>query len=150
MTAPDERPAGARLGRLAIQFGKFGIVGVIGFGVDVAVLLVVLTGFGLEARGETGLLVARVPSFLAAATVTWALNRAFTFRAADTGRPERQWAKFIAANSVGGLVNYGAYSLCVIQVALFAEHPELAVAIGSLAGMVFNFTASKYVVFRGA
>ncbi|MGQ9366831.1 GtrA family protein [Azospirillum sp. ST 5-10] len=142
--------SGGRLPRLARQVGAFGAVGVAGLLVDVAALYALLHGLGLEAMGQAGFLAARVPSFFAAATATWALNRAFTFRNA---RPEplwRQWAKFIAANSVGGVLNYMAYAGCIAYGAPFIAHPELAVAAGSLAGMVFNFTASKFLVFREA
>ncbi|WP_051341491.1 GtrA family protein [Azospirillum halopraeferens] len=150
MTGPLARLSNARAGRLARQFGAFGVVGVIGLAVDVAVLYAVLHGLALHAYGDAGFLAARVPSFFAAATATWALNRAFTFRTARRDPLHRQWAKFIAANSVGGVVNYAAYAGCIAYGALFTAHPALAVAVGSLAGMLFNFTASKLLVFREA
>lgn len=136
---------------LAVQFGKFGLVGIAGLAVDTAVLYGLLYGAGLERVAEGGFLLARVPSFLAAATATWALNRIFTFRHADHGRSLiRQWAAFVAANSVGGVVNYGAYAGCIAVGEPFLTHPVLAVAVGSLAGMFFNFAASKKLVFKGA
>jgi len=143
------RLLGARLGGLAYQFGKFGLVGVVGMLVDSAVLYALLFGAGLETHEEWGFLVARIPSFLAAATATWVLNRSFTFRGAHDEPLHRQWAKFIAANSVGGVVNYIAYAGCIAFDEPFTTHPILAVAVGSLAGMVFNFTASKKMVFKG-
>ncbi len=99
MTGPVRTALDSPLGRLAVQFGKFGVVGVIGLVVDTAVLYAGLA-LGLE------FFAARVPSFFAAATATWALNRAFTFKGATTGPLHRQWAKFIAANAFGGVVNY--------------------------------------------
>lgn len=137
-------------GRLVRQVGAFGVVGVVGLAVDVAVLYAALHGLGLDAHGDAGFLAARVPSFLAAVTTTWALNRAFTFRTARHEPLHRQWAKFFAANSIGGVVNYAAYAGCIAYGAAFTAHPVLAVAVGSLAGMVFNFTASKFLVFREA
>ncbi len=133
-----------RLGRLAWQFGKFGIVGVIGFGVDTAVVYLLVFGVGLE------FFAARVPAFFAAATATFALNRAFTFRGAVDEPLHRQWAKFIAANAFGGAVNYGVSVGLEAAIPVVEAHPILAVAAGSIAGMFLNFAASKHLVFKGA
>lgn len=134
----------SRLGRLGIQFAKFGIVGVVGLAVDTAVLYAGLA-LGLE------FFAARVPSFFAAATATWILNRSFTFKGAvRDGSVFRQWAKFIAANAIGGVVNYGVSVGLEAGVEVVAAHPFLAVAAGSIAGMFFNFAASKHLVFKGA
>lgn len=135
----DSRP-----GRLAVQFGKFGMVGVAGLVVDTVVLYALLWT-GLE------FFAARIPSFLAAATATWALNRAFTFRHHRDDTPlHRQWATFVAANAFGGVVNYAVSVALEAGVPLVEAYPVLAVAAGSLSGMVFNFAASKRLVFKGA
>ncbi len=131
------------LGRLAVQFGKFGAVGVVGLLVDTAALYAGLA-VGLE------FFAARIPSFFAAATATWILNRAFTFKGAAGEPLHRQWAKFIAANAIGGVVNYGVSVGLEAGVDVVAAHPFLAVAAGSIAGMFFNFAASKHLVFKGA
>ncbi|PWC37065.1 GtrA family protein [Azospirillum sp. TSO22-1] len=133
----------SRLGRLGVQFGKFGMVGVVGLVVDTAVLYLGLWA-GLE------FFAARIPSFFAAATTTWALNRAFTFRHADHAPLHRQWAAFIAANAVGGVVNYTVSVVLEAGVDVFDAYPFLAVAAGAIAGMFFNFAASKRLVFKGA
>lgn len=143
MIALAARALGSRPGRLVVQFGKFGLVGAVGFVVDAAVLYLGL-GLGLE------FFVARVPSFLAAATTTWALNRAFTFRRADHAPLHRQWAAFVAANAVGGAVNYAVSVALEAGVPVVEAHPVLAVAAGSIAGLFFNFAASKRLVFKGA
>ena len=140
--AAAKRLASTRLGRRAVQFGKFGLVGVVGLVVDIAVLYAAMSGAGL------GPYSGRVVSFLAAATTTWALNRRFTFRGEHDGTLLRQWAAFIAANSVGGAINYFTYAALIAGSALVAAHPFLGVAAGSVAGMFFNFAASKKLVFR--
>ncbi|MBP2293144.1 GtrA family protein [Azospirillum rugosum] len=134
----------SRLGRLACQFGKFGIVGVIGLAVDTAVVYALVFGAGLE------FFAARVPAFLAAASTTFALNRAFTFRGAGDDPLHRQWAKFVAANAVGGVVNYAVSVGLESTLPVVQAHPFLAVAAGSVAGMFLNFAASKHLVFKGA
>lgn len=133
----------ADLRRLVAQFGVFGTVGVAGLVVDMAALRLCLALGGLDPY------TARILSFLAAATTTWALNRRFTFHAAPKTNPLRQWAAFIAANSVGGAVNYAVYAGLVSYVAVVARVPELGVAAGSVAGMFLNFAASKRLIFRG-
>jgi len=143
MIAVAARALDSRLGRLAVQFVKFGLVGVVGMVVDTIVLYLGLWA-GLE------FFAARVPSYFAAATTTWALNRAFTFRNADHAPLHRQWAAFVAANAVGGGVNYAVSVVLEATIALVAAYPVLAVAAGALSGMVFNFAASKRLVFRGA
>ena len=136
-----DRLTGGRFGALPGQFLKFGMVGVVGLVVDTSVLYLLMFGVGIGPYGG------RVPSFLAAATATWALNRNFTFRGQHTGPIHRQWAKFLATNAIGGLVNYTVFAALIASGEPFARHPVLAVAAGSIAGMFFNFTAAKTMVF---
>ncbi len=142
LSAVVERLSRTRLGRLALQFSKFGMVGIVGFAVDVAVLYLLLATTDLGRYGS------RVLSFLSASTTTWTLNRNFTFRGEHDGSLLRQWAKFVVANSFGGLLNYGTYAALIAYSPLVAAHPVLGVAAGSIAGMFFNFTAAKKLVFR--
>lgn len=128
-----------------LQFLRFGVVGTVGFLVDTAVLYAGLA-LGL------GLYSGRAVSYLAAATTTWALNRAWTFRDAgrEAGRAQvaRQWALFLAVNLVGFACNYGTYAALIAFVPLVAAHPVLGVAAGALAGMVGNFWLSRRFVFK--
>ena len=137
-----DRLASTRVGRLAVQFGKFGMVGLVGLAVDISTLYLAMTIAGI------GPYSGRVVSFLVAATTNWVLNRNFTFKGEHDGSLVRQWAKFIAANSIGGAFNYLTYAALIAGTALVAAHPFLGVAAGSVAGMLFNFTASKKLVFR--
>src|SRR3954451_24459015 len=129
---------------ITVEIIKFGIVGVVGLGVDIAVLYLCLDISGL------GLYASRVVSYLAAATTTWALNRAFTFSGNHAGKIHHQWARFVAVNAFGGAVNYGVYAALIASGDPFTAYPALAVAAGSLSGLFFNFTASKKLVFRRA
>ena len=131
------------LGATALQFARFGVVGGIGFVVDTAVLY---TGLSLG----LGLYLGRALSYVAAATTTWALNRAWTFRGQGSGSPWRQWAVFLAVNLVGFAFNYGTYVALVANIPLVAHHPVIGVAAGSLAGMIGNFLLSRRFVFGGA
>ena len=91
-------------------------------------------------------------AFLIAATFTWWGNRTFTFAhlAARGARGLlREWLSFLAANAFGGLANYLTYAVLVTFTPPPAGNPYVAVAAGSLVGLLFNFTLSKRLVFRG-
>ena len=142
---------GRERSRTVLQFLRFGVVGTIGFVVDTAVLYAGLA-LGL------GLYGGRAVSYLAAATTTWALNRAWTFRDQGQGQGQgqgrspviRQWALFVAINLVGFAFNYGTYAALIASVAFVAQYPVIGVAAGSLAGMLGNFLLSRRFVFGGA
>lgn len=128
--------------QLAAEVFRFGVVGAAGFVVDATVL-------ELGLRLGTGPWVGRVFSYLAAASVTFALNRAWTFRAADRSRPvARDWGLFLLVNLVGFGCNYGTYAALLTGVPLAREYPVIGVAAGALAGMTGNFLLSRRYVFR--
>lgn len=124
------------------QFLRFGVVGTAGFVMDAAVLL------GMLALG-TGPYAGRVVSYLAAASLTFALNRAWTFRAAARAPVARQWGRFVALNLLGFAANYGTYAALLAASPLVAAQPVLGVAAGSIAGMFINFAVSRRFVFKG-
>ena len=125
---------------LARQFLRFGTVGVAGFVVDAGIIYATRHWLGLYGAG--------VLSSVAAATVTWALNRAWTFRGRGTGRAHRQWALFLVANLGGFVLNRGTYALLITYVTICAEHPVLAVLAGVAVAMFLNFHLSRKLVFR--
>lgn len=138
------------------QFATFALIGVGGLFVDMASLAVALHLLELDPYGG------RIFSYLMAATFTWYMNRRFTFTGVSRRGAIRQWARFLAANAVGAVVNYGVYVL-VLKVgpwviaaiglwpeALTALLPYAGVAAGSVSGLVFNFVLSKKLVFRNA
>jgi putative flippase GtrA len=122
------------------QFMRFALVGVVGFVVDASVLRLVVATLGINLYGG------RVISFLVAATVTWALNRTFTFR--HKGARTAQWLRFVCVNALGGALNFGTYALMVSTLSFAREYPSFAVGCGSIAGMGLNFTLMRKVVFR--
>ena len=124
--------------KLGRQFLSFAVVGAIGFVVDVAVLYLVAPLLGWYG--------ARVLSFLAAATATWALNRRYTFRRSDAS-VLREYLGYLVTMLGGAVVNYGAYVL-VLHWASGPWAPAAGVALGSCAGLVVNFLSARYLVFR--
>ncbi|MGJ3702582.1 GtrA family protein [Variovorax sp. AFSI2.2] len=124
--------------KLGRQFLSFAVVGAIGFVVDVAVLYLMAPLLGWYG--------ARVLSFLAAATATWALNRRYTFRRSEAS-VLREYLGYLVTMLGGAVVNYGAYVL-VLHWFTGPWAPAAGVALGSCAGLVVNFLSARYLVFR--
>lgn len=130
---------------LRAQFFRFAIVGSGGFLVDVSVLALLHSIFGLSAS------VARVLSMTTAMTFTWWGNRTLTFhdRAASGARAMfAEWLRFAAANSIGAAINYGTYVALIHAAPAPLNNPYLATVCGVGFGMLFNFTGSRMLVFQ--
>jgi putative flippase GtrA len=125
------------------QFLKFSFVGGMGFLVDAGTFLVLTKYIGLD------LVTGRVISSLVfGMTTTWLLNRYLTFRDQRGGSILGQYLRFAAANIVGNLLNIGTHALLVESIPLFHSYPILGIVAGTFVGLIFNFTGSKYFVFR--
>lgn len=131
------------MARLHSEFFRFAIAGAIGFAVDAGVLYAALAlGLGPYAG--------RVISFISAAFVTWQINRRITFAANEGVSLWREWCQYLAAMSLGGVCNYGAYVAALRLLPHGPATPLLAVAVGSIAGMFVNFATAKLWVFKTA
>lgn len=126
----------------AEQARKFAIIGSIGFVVDGGILTVLNGFFGFD------LLVSRLVSYSAAVTVTWYLNRQQTFFGTRDKRAALEWSRYAAINSIGALLNMGVFFWLVHRFSLLADMPLLPLAIAASIALVFNFLASKHIVFR--
>jgi putative flippase GtrA len=125
------------------QFLKFSFVGGIGFITDAGTFTLLTKLGGLD------LVTGRVISSLVfGMTATYLLNRYLTFRRHRSGSIFREYLRFAAANIVGNLLNIGTHALLVENLALFHRMPILGIIAGTAVGLVFNFTGSKYFVFR--
>ncbi len=127
------------------SFVRFGIIGALGYLVDTGVLGIA-TGI-LKLEFEAG----RAFSIFIAMAFTWLGNRYFTFadrRAHGVSGAFQEWAKFVGANLLGAVVNYGISVLLVHYAPLPFSNKYAAQAVGVLAGLVFNFTLSRTIVFK--
>ncbi|WCL55030.1 GtrA family protein [Gimibacter soli] len=118
---------------------RFSIVGGIGFVVDAGMLYALLPFCGFY--------LARVGSILAAASVTWWLNRRFTFEARREMAAHHQWGRFLVVTGIGGLINFSVYSLLVASLPVVAALPIIGVVAGTLTALGWNFTMSRRHVF---
>lgn len=119
----------------------FLVAGSAGFCTDVAIVWL-LTRHGIHA------LAAQAFAFSCAVVITWLINRRYTFRA--HARPDffAEFIHYLGANIVGAIVTNGLYAVLVLNSTTFLARPELAVAVGAIAGLVFNFISMKWFVFR--
>lgn len=127
------------------QFLRFCCVGVIGFVADAGslhLLIKWLSELGI------GIYSGRFLSYLIAASVTWVLNRRYTFQAKVNKANGKEWTVYVAANAIGAAINYGCYAITVSSLEVAQDMPAIGVAVGSVAGLGFNFIANRYFVFR--
>ena len=103
----------------------------------------------------TALLALNLPTRAAVATAifvsmcfNFVLNRRFSFATARHGSWFRQFVGFLAASSVGAMVNYGTAVFALGHVS--GLRPQTAALIGIAVGTALNFVASRYLVFRAA
>jgi putative flippase GtrA len=125
------------------QFLRFCIVGALGFVTDFTVLYVAVKWLGLGTVGG------RLLSFLVAVTVTWKVNRHFTFVRKDAGSL-REWLRYLMFTGIGGGINI---AICQLWLHFTDERTLnlfLSVAAGSGVAMMFNFVVSKRAVFAEA
>ncbi len=120
------------------QFLSFSVAGAFGFVADVGVL------WGLHLLGVP-LVLGRIPAILAAVTVTWVLNRRFTFKTRDPHR-FREYLRTLTANGFGVAANFATFWFVLHQV------PDVgtvgAFLAGSLVAFAINFVGSRHFAFR--
>ncbi|MDY6982667.1 MAG: GtrA family protein [Pseudomonadota bacterium] len=127
------------------QLLRFGMTGAVGYVVD-SLVLYLMMALGM------GFLRGRLVSFVCAVVVTFLLNRRYTFagQLQTAGVRPPLWQEFglyLAAMAFGGLLNLATYWFVVTSVPHFPALFALAVAAGSLVGMVVNFASAKWWVF---
>lgn len=119
------------------QLIQFLIVGSVGLLVNLATLTALLWfAIPMNVAVVIAIFVAMVGNFL--------LNRRFSFAYAREASAIRQFLGFVSASAFGAIVNY----FVTVWVAQSVPTPQIAAAIGVIAGTSFNFLASRYWVFK--
>jgi putative flippase GtrA len=118
----------------------FGAAGIFGFMADAGVTLLL--------QASLGAYLARLPGFIAAATITWLINRRFTFADSTSGYDHiyKEYLHYLSLMIFGLIVNYVTY-LGVVTVFHGSHWAVLAgIAAGSIGGMLVNFfNAQKFL-----
>ncbi|WP_161787454.1 GtrA family protein [Endozoicomonas numazuensis] len=128
---------------LGHRLTKFGMVGASGFLVDMGVYTLLGQLLGIPH------LVARGCSYWVAASWNWFWNRTFTFSHVPKERKLKQWSKYLTMCLVSFFPSWGSYYVLTEFVPFFMEYKQLALAMGVMAGMLFNFTIASVFVFVG-
>lgn len=138
MPAPAERRR-----RTLREAATFLAVGAVGFVIE-AIILTTLTAYAAWSPWQ-----ARIPSFLTAVLVTWALNRRHTFANRGLSRSSLEALFYAAIQGGGALVNLAIFGTCLALVPHWRDVPVIALAIGAVGGFVFNFVlSSKWLYAR--
>jgi putative flippase GtrA len=133
-------PSARRLVRGAgPQFLKFGVVGTLGFLADTATVYALRGWIGIYAAGFAGT--------GASLSLTWPLNRNWTFNAAS-GPIQRQLPLYLATTFLALALNRSVFAMLVTFVPLCDRQPVFAVAAGAISGMFLSFGLGRTVVFR--
>jgi len=129
--------------RLRHEFALFLLGGGLGLLIDAAVVQALV-----RLAGEDPYL-ARLPSFLLAASFTWWWNRRWTFAGRSSGHAARgEWLRWILLMGLGAVLNYAVYAVALGLFPALLAWPALAVAAGSAAGALVNFALARRVLFR--
>jgi len=127
------------------RFLRFAAVGGTGFFINEGTLA--LADGLLHAGPRVSWFIAFVP----AVTFTWWGNRCLTFPDEASSGPIgmlTEWGRFVTTNGLGGAINFATYSTLISLAPDPLRSPYVALPIGILAGLVFNFALSKKLVFR--
>ena len=116
------------------------LVGIVGFGVDATVLSLLVHAWHLPHY------TARALSFGMAVSVTWYLNRRFTF--SSTGHAGREYRGYFLAQLVGAIINLGTYATTIELIPRLARVPVIPLAVGAAFALAFNYSAARYVFRR--
>ncbi len=125
-------------------FAAFTVVGAVGFVVDASILATLVHIY------DWGDYSARVVSFGFAVSVTWLLNRQFVFAANKTFDRRAEYTRYLAVQGTGMAINFLVYSLCIATSDLMDRLPVIALAVGSITALFFNYAGSRLFVFTGA
>jgi len=129
--------------KLSREVVLFAVGGVLGLLIDAAVVQILVSLLGWNPY------LARVLSFLLAATFTWWWNRSYTFAGHCTDRAvHAEWLHWMGLMSVGALINYGVYALLLMSFSSLHRWPALAAAAGSAIAALVNFSTARGMLFK--
>lgn len=129
--------------RISREVTLFAAGGVLGLLVDATIVQALVGMMGWNPY------LARVLSFLVAATVTWWWNRSYTFSDRRSDRAAHaEWLHWLGLMGFGALVNYGVYALLLMRFPWLHRWPALAAAAGSAVAALVNFSTARGMLFK--
>ena len=130
--------------KLNFQLISFCMVGVAGFVVDAAVLMI------LNQLFQWSVISSRFVSFALATLTTWMLNRSYVFSSGKDRFSSKkiEYFRYLAVQTVGAGLNLFIFLYLLIKFPLLNQLLFIPLGIGALIALVFNYLASKYFVFN--
>ena len=128
-----------RLRRLAIQFGKFLIVGGISFSIDYGLFLLLHTVLGVP------YVVASTISFSVSLILNYVLTLKFVFVAQPGRSIAKEFAMYVGLNIIALGLNQ---LILFLSVELLGTWPEIGKLIATAVVLVYNFIARKMLIER--
>lgn len=120
---------------------RFGIVGSLGFVIDLGILAALVHG------AHWSPFVARAVAMAIAIFCTWLLHRHWTFPSGRVRSPLPQSLLYGTIQIASVSVNYGIFSALVLTGGVWRSYPVLAATVGSLTAMAITYLLSKWVAF---
>lgn len=146
--------AESRLKKLAQQFGKFFLVGIMNTLIDLIVLNISTLSSGITEG--SGYAIQKGFSFIAAVTFSYFVNKNWTFQDKSTENSGRKFSQFFFISIIGMIINVSAATAAITYIKpllnLTFLSDQLWVSIGALCGtaigLLWNFLGYKLWVFK--
>jgi putative flippase GtrA len=130
------------INKMSPSFMKYIVVGGVGFGIDGGVMM------ALHVQLSCSPMAARLVSFPVAVSVTWFLNRHWTFKRGSVLASARRYGPYLFVQIIGALINLGVFAAAVGWSDFLGYYPLSALAIAALPVLAFTYFASKCLIFR--
>ncbi len=124
------------------QLIKFSIIGTLGLFIDLAGVHISYRWLLLPFR------ISRALGFIAAFTSNFFLNRRFTFNESKNNNMAIQYLLFFLVAISAFSINWFISVYLFEHVPFFNRYYLFAAFLGSVGGLVINFTGSKFIVFK--
>ena len=122
------------------EFLRFGVIGINALILEI-VIISILVKIGIYPEYS------RIISIPIAITFTWYCNRRFTFKNKNP-KKIKQYSRYFFLILCGITINYSVYIYVLDLLAALEYSYIIALCIGSLSSMLFNFGLSKLIVFK--
>lgn len=147
------------------QIAKFGVTGVLNFLVDLGVLslltFILKNYFQIESSQEllnlgffilTAYSIYKATSFIIANINSYFWNKFWTFEKNSTKKTSAEFAQFFTVSIIGFFINVLVASYVFGSFSMPGLTPEqwglIGAAVGSIAGLIWNFLGYKFIVFK--
>lgn len=139
------------------QFVRFGLIGGLNTGVDLAILNILM--FLTSIYAGTGYSFFKAVSFCFAATFSYFMNKRWAFKDNSKSKQAQKFSQFFAVSLVGAVINVGIATSVVVYIKplvgnefLIPISDQLWGTIGALGGtavgLIWNFFGYKLLVFK--